>query len=543
MLWCMDSLVTWLTGDDWPPPPPAMPSPMDPLGPHPIAAAAMDHLRQTGRELLAQLTAAGKMIGVLVVADAGGRLGYLRAFSGSIDGFWRIPGWAPPLFDESRQAELLTAGEPTLDRLTEALRWMESADLSASWAELQRTHAEERRALCNAHAGRRMARRTERGQGVSAIRAHDLDQQSRADAAERRQLRTIQGLHSASPMVAAERWSRRYRAALECASQRPNTMNTLNKNQPTVYAGLDISKATLQLHLQNKHHVLDNHPKGHALLVKKLRALGGVQVICEATGGYEKGVVAALHDARQLVSLLNPARVRHFALALGQRAKNDPIDSTVLTAYGQAMRPEPTPPVEPARQALRALVQWRDHLKDQLTRARQTTEHGLPAWIAGQQKKLVAHLEKQMARVEKECQQALARTPELQAQVRVLEQLDAVGTITALSVLSHLPELGTLNRQEAAALAGLAPWVRQSGPWEGQRHIGGGRAAVRRALYMSAVGLARMKESTLGKFYARLRAAGKPAKVALTAVMRKLLLQMNRVLQAHALEKQKPQPA
>ena len=96
-----------------------------------------------------------------------------------------------------------------------------------------------------------------------------------------------------------------------------------------------------------------------------------------------------------------------------------------------------------------------------------------------------------------------------------------MGTITALSVLSHLPELGTLNRQEAAALAGLAPWVRQSG---------GGRAAVRRALYMSAVGLARMPESTLGKFYARLRAAGQPAKVALTAVMRKLLLQMNRVL-------------
>ena len=320
-------------------------------------------------------------------------------------------------------------------------------------------------------------------------------------------------------------------------------MNTLNKNQPTVYAGLDISKATLQLHLQNKHHVLDNHPKGHALLVKKLRALGGVQVICEATGGYEKGVVAALHGARQPVSLLNPALVRHFALAQGQRAKNDPIDSAVLTAYGQALRPEPTPPGEAARAELRALVQWRDQIKDQLTRARQTVEHAVPAYIARQQKKLVGHLEKQMAEVEKECQKALARAPHLEAQVRQLEQLDAVGRITALSVLSHLPELGTLNRQEAAALAGLAPWVRQSGPWEGQRHIGGGRSAARRALYMSAVGLARMKETTLGKFYARLRAAGKPAKVALTAVMRKLLLQMNRVLKEHALKQQTPNPA
>ncbi len=317
----------------------------------------------------------------------------------------------------------------------------------------------------------------------------------------------------------------------------------MNQKTPIVYAGLDISKATLQLHLQNVHHVLDNNPKGYAALLKKIGALGGVQIICEATGGYEKGIVAALHAAAQPVSVLNPALVRHFALAQGQRAKNDPLDAEVLTAYGVALRPEPTPPGEPARAELRALVQWRDHLKEQLARTRQYAEHGLPPFVARQHKKLVAHLEKQMAQVEKECQKALARTPHLQEQVRQLEELDAVGTITALSVLSHLPELGTLNRQEAAALAGLAPWVRQSGPWEGQRHIGGGRAAVRRALYMSAVVLARMKESTLGKFYAHLRAAGKPAKVALTAVMRKLLLQMNRVLQEHARKKQALQPA
>lgn len=320
----------------------------------------------------------------------------------------------------------------------------------------------------------------------------------------------------------------------------------MNEKPPTVYAGLDIAKATLQLHLQNVQHVLDNNPKGHAALLKMIVAVPGVQLVCEATGGYEKAIVAALHATAQPVSVLNPARVRHFALAQGQRAKNDPLDAAVLTAYGQALCPEPTPPREPARVELRALVQWRDHLKEQLARTRQTSEHGLPAYIARQQKKLVAHLEKQLAAVEQACQSALARAPHLQEQVGQLEQIDAVGTITALSVLSHLPELGTLNRQEAAALAGLAPWVRQSGPWEGQRHIGGGRAAVRRALYMSAVVLARMKATTLGKFYAHLRAAGKPAKVALTAVMRKLLLQMNRVLKEHALQAQaktKIQPA
>lgn len=325
-----------------------------------------------------------------------------------------------------------------------------------------------------------------------------------------------------------------------------NTLNTMHERNSTVYAGLDIAKATLHLHLQNVQYVLENNPEGHAALLKKIRALPGVQIVCEATGGYEKGIVAALHAAGQPVSVINPALVRHFALAQGQRAKNDPLDAAVLTAYGLALQPEPTPPRAPARDELRALVQWRDHVKEQLMRTAQTVEHGVPAYVARQQKKLVAHLKKQMAAVEQECQSALARTPLIQAQVRQLEALDAVGTVTALSVLSHLPELGSLNRQEAAALAGLAPWVRQSGPWEGQRHIGGGRAAVRRALYMSAVGLARMKETTLGKFYAHLRAAGKPAKVALTAVMRKLLLQMNRVLKEHALQAQaktKMQPA
>ncbi|MGH9669842.1 MAG: IS110 family transposase [Terriglobales bacterium] len=312
----------------------------------------------------------------------------------------------------------------------------------------------------------------------------------------------------------------------------------MNENTSPVYAGLDLSKATLHLHLQNTHHVLDNHPKDYAALLKKIRAVGGVQIICEATGGYEKGIVAALHAAAQPVSVLNPALVRHFALAQGQRAKNDPRDSAVLTADGAAMRPEPTPPTEPARAELRALVQWRDHLKEQLARTRQHAEHGLPDFVAGQHKKLVAHLEKQMARVEQELGQTLARAPQIQEQVRRLEQLDGVGLVTAVSVLSYLPELGRLSRQEAAALAGLAPWVRQSGPWEGQRHIGGGRAPVRKALYMAAVSLARLKQSPLGKFSARLRAAGKPAKVALPAVMRKLLLQLNRVLKELALQAQ-----
>ena len=313
-------------------------------------------------------------------------------------------------------------------------------------------------------------------------------------------------------------------------------MNTLPEKAVSVYIGLDISKAQLQLHCQNQQVALLNNAEGHAGLIKRLRAVPGAHLVCEATGGYERALVAALQAANLPVSVVNPAQVRHFALAQGRRAKNDPLDAAVLTAYGHAIQPAPTPVPEPVLAQLRALVQWRDQLKEQLARLRMQTEHLTLPFAQKQQAKLITHLKKQMDDVAAELERILALTPNVQAQVQALVELDGVGWITALSVFTQMPELGQLNRGQTAALAGLAPWTRQSGPWEGQRHIGGGRAVVRRALYMSAVVLARKTETTLGKFYARLRLAGKPAKVALTAVMRKLLIQMNKTLKDHALK-------
>jgi transposase len=307
-------------------------------------------------------------------------------------------------------------------------------------------------------------------------------------------------------------------------------MNSLTENKTVVHTGLDLAKATCQLDLQGRCHDLPNTAAGHRQLLKLLRAVPGAHVVCEATGGYERAVVAALQAAQVPVSVLNPARVRHFALAQGQRAKTDPIDARVLSAYGAALRPEATAVPDEVLAELRALVQWRGQLQEQRNALRNHGEHATLPFVQRQLAKLETHLDRQMEAVEEELAAALARSEHWQQQVAKLEALDGVRRLTAVSVLSQMPELGRLNRGEAAALAGLAPWTRQSGPWEGQRHIGGGRAAVRRALYMSAVSLTRLKESTLGKFYARLRAAGKPAKVALTAVMRKLLLQMNHEL-------------
>jgi transposase len=307
-------------------------------------------------------------------------------------------------------------------------------------------------------------------------------------------------------------------------------MKILPEKPQSVYAGLDIAKATLQLHLQGRQYALANTAPGHAQLLKLLGGVAGVHVVCEATGGYERAAVAALQAAGVLVSVVNPARVRHFAQAQGRRAKNDPIDAAVLTAFGQALAPAPTPVPDAALAELRDLVRWRQHLQEQLVATGHRTEHATTKFVARQQAQLVRQLEKQVAAVEAELAAALARSPHWQAQIAKLDALDGVGMITAVGTLSQMPELGRLSRREAAALAGLAPWTRQSGPWEGQRHIGGGRAEIRRGLYMAAVAVARMKHTVLGQFYARLRAAGKPAKVALTAVMRKLLLQMNQVL-------------
>ena len=307
-------------------------------------------------------------------------------------------------------------------------------------------------------------------------------------------------------------------------------MKTLPENNPTVHAGLDVAKDSLQLHLQGRQHALPNTVKGHAQLVQRLRAVAGSHVVCEATGGYERAAVAALHAAEVPVSVVNPARVRHFAQAQGRHAKNDPIDAAALTAFGQALRPPPTPVPDAALAELRDLVRWRQHLQEQLVATGNRTEHATVKFVARQQAKLVKQLAAQRKAVEAELAAALKRSPQWQAQIEKLATLDGVGQLTAVVTLSQMPELGQLNRREAAALAGLAPWTRQSGPWEGQRHIGGGRAEIRRALYMGAVAVARMKHTVLGQFYARLRLAGKPAKVALTAVMRKLLLQMNHVI-------------
>jgi len=297
----------------------------------------------------------------------------------------------------------------------------------------------------------------------------------------------------------------------------------------TIYAGLDIAKLNLQLHLAGRVHDLPNTKVGHRRLLKLLTPHSSVHVVCEATGGYERDIVAALHQPNVPVSVLNPARVRHFARATGQRAKTDHIDAAILSEYGRALQPKPTAPRTPQEQQLTELIRRRGQILDVLVAQRQQTETlTLPA-LRRQAQSFIHRLERDLARIEDLLRQLRTETPTLDTRAQKLEAIKGVGTLTALSVLAELPELGTLNRRQAAALAGLAPHPRESGQWHGRRSIGGGRAPVRRALYMAALVAAR-SNTHLKAFYQRLRTAGKPAKVALTAVMRKLIVLMNHIL-------------
>jgi len=300
-------------------------------------------------------------------------------------------------------------------------------------------------------------------------------------------------------------------------------------NSVILHAGLDIAKDSLQLHLAGHFHTLTNDSKGHAQLLKLLRVHPTVQVICEATGGYERGPLRALHAAAVPVSRVEAGRIRHFAKAQGQRAKTDPIDARVLSDYGAALRPAATPPPTAQQERLRELNTRRRQLLETLVAERNRSAHYNDALCVRQGRALLKTLEKQLDQCEAAITELVAADETLAANAQRLDAIRGVGARTAAVMLADLPELGTLTDEAAAALAGVAPYHQDSGAHAGVRHIAGGRAPVRCALYMAVLSAVK-HDRILKEFYLRLRAAGKKPKVALVACMRKLVVLMNRLL-------------
>jgi len=295
------------------------------------------------------------------------------------------------------------------------------------------------------------------------------------------------------------------------------------------FLGVDVAKPTLAIQFPDQSWSTANTASGHAAFIARCVALGPVHVICEATGGYERALVLALHQAGIAVSAINPRQVRDFARACGQLAKTDAMDASILREYGEKLRPSPDPAPAKGAAEFAELVRARQDVVGLITDEINRREHARLSALVKLSHARQKQLEKQLADLDRLIDTHIATHAELTAKAERLQQVAGVGRVSALTVLALLPELGRIGDAQASALVGVAPLNRDSGQFRGQRHIHGGRAAVRRVLYMAA--LAATRHNTILKtFYARLREKGKPAKVALTAVMRKLVVLMNRLL-------------
>jgi transposase len=301
------------------------------------------------------------------------------------------------------------------------------------------------------------------------------------------------------------------------------------------YVGIDVAKARLDVATSRASAVFTRDPAGMERLVSWLRELGpGAHVVLEASGGYEREVVAWLQAHAIAVSVVNAGWVRNFARSQGRLAKTDRIDARVLVDFAAANAPRLTAPVAPAQQKLTDLVRARQQLVSVRTLLQNQLEHTRERLARRSQQELVELTDTRIRRLEKAITALIAETPLLAAKVQKLTAVRGIGPTTAALLLAELPELGSLNKAEAAALAGLAPHNHDSGTLRGQRHIAGGRPAVRTGLWMPTL-VATQHNPILKAFYQRLRAQGKPAKVALIATARKLLIHLNCLLKTSPL--------
>ena len=296
--------------------------------------------------------------------------------------------------------------------------------------------------------------------------------------------------------------------------------------------GIDVSKATFVVAVAptGERWTTETTPGAIDALVVRLQALTPGIIVVEATGGYERALVAACAARGLPVAVVNPRQVRAFAHALGHTAKTDAIDATVLAVFGARVQPAARPIPDAATQALAALVVRRRQLIEMIGMERRRLEQAPPTGrITRDLRNHIRWLERRVSDVDDEIGTAIQASPVWRVQEDLLRSVPGIGPITARTLLAELPELGKLDRRALAALVGVAPMNCDSGQHRGQRHIWGGRASVRATLYMAAVSAAR-HNARLAPVYRRLRAAGKPAKVALVAIMRKLLTIMNALL-------------
>jgi transposase len=309
-------------------------------------------------------------------------------------------------------------------------------------------------------------------------------------------------------------------------------------SEQTCWIGIDISKAELDVAVRpggvrwQAHH----DAAGIDALVERCVALAPERIVVEATGGFEIGVAAALAAQHLPVVVVNPRQVRDFARATGQLAKTDRLDAAILAHFGEAIQPDVRPLPDATARALSLLVARRRQLQEMLIaeqhRLLSAAVQDAPVPLRDDLGDHIAWLRRRLDQMNDDLNQQIRSSPVWREREDLLRTIGGIGPIVSATLLSHLPELGQLDRKAIAKLVGVAPLNRDSGSVKGVRHIWGGRAQVRTVLYMAAL-VATRHNPQIRTFYQRLLAAGKPAKVALVACMRKLLLICNAVLRSH----------
>ena len=294
-----------------------------------------------------------------------------------------------------------------------------------------------------------------------------------------------------------------------------------------LFIGIDVAKAQLEFACRpsGATGTVPNDDTGIPALVEQLQAVHPALIVLEATGGYEAPVVAALAGAGLPLVVANPRQVRDFAKATGQLAKTDALDAQVLACFAERVRPVPRPLPDDAVQALEARLTRRRQLVEMLTAERNRLLVAR-ALVRRDLQQHIRYLERRLREADDDLHTAVKASPLWRVKDDLLQSVPGVGRVVSLTLLAELPELGRLSHKEIAALVGVAPLNRDSGTLRGKRLVYGGRAPVRAALYMAAL-VASCCNPVIRAFYERLRAAGKPAKVALTACMRKLLTILN----------------
>jgi len=300
-------------------------------------------------------------------------------------------------------------------------------------------------------------------------------------------------------------------------------------NESVSYVGLDVSKASLDYYFQGKVRKVENTPSGHKSLIGRIKNQGPVHVVCEATGGYERLLTRSLLTEQIAVSVIQPGRIRQFAKASGKLAKTDAIDAKVIASFAETFKPQVATLTPVSTLEMSELCTYRSQLQDKRVQVMNQLEHVHIPHIEKSIKRILKCLDLEIEKLDEQIDELMEKHPQLTEKFNRMTQIQGVGRQTALSILAFFPEIGSLTKRESAALAGLAPYNNDSGMRQGQRSIKGGRRKLRTALYMAALTASR-RNPILSSFYKHLIAKGKKPKVALTALMRKLIVLLNAVI-------------